>query len=493
MTDTIDNKIENKNNDYYVVVGMEVHCELNTKSKMWCSCINESLPEKPNKNICPICLAEPGTLPVPNKEAIISMIRIGMAVNIDSQDESKNIANYTEWDRKNYFYTDIPKGYQISQLKYPIVGGGVLADIPITRIHLEEDTAKSDHEKGAYTLVDFNRSGVPLMELVTDPVIYNSAQEAATGSANFCKELQRLLRTLKVSDADMERGEMRLEANISVTKDKSKFGTKCEVKNLNSFNSVEKAILYEVDRHIDMIARGEVIMQETRGWDENKQETFSQRKKENSADYRYFPDPDLPKLYLHDIFNLKELRDTLPLLPSQKRLIYSEIGLNEKQINTFIDNINISEYYDEGLNKLDNNEDKKIFANYLLTDAIGLLIKDSNLKLPLIDNFIKIVTMINNGELSSRGAKDILLDIMTKDNNPVDRANELGLIQNNDPVVINKIVEDVLLSETENWNKYTAGEDKLLMYFVGKCMKSSNGSGNPKIFTEKIIAKRNNK
>ena len=483
----------NKDNNYFVVIGMEVHCELKTNSKMWCTCINESLPDKPNKNICPICLAEPGTLPVPNREAVLSMIKIGLSVQREDQKATNsNIADYTEWDRKNYFYTDIPKGYQISQFKYPIVSGGELAGVPLTRIHLEEDTAKSDHEKGSYTLIDFNRSGVPLMELVTDPVVYENAETASKSSANFCKELQRLLRTLKVSDADMERGEMRLEANISVTKDPARFGVKCEVKNLNSFNSVEKAILYEVDRHIEMIEKGETIIQETRGWDETKQSTFSQRKKENSADYRYFPDPDLPKLYLHTLFNLEEIKKTLPLLPKEKREIYSKIGLNEKQIDTLIDNVNISEYYNNGIELLgDNIENKKIFANYLLTDAMGLLSKDNKLQLPSVNNFINIIEMINKGELSSRGAKDLLLDIMTTDNNPATRAEELGLIQNNDPALIENIVNDVINNDTDNWNKYIGGEDKLLMYFVGKCMKSANGSGNPKIFTEILTTKRN--
>lgn len=478
----------NQDKKYFVVIGMEVHCELKTNSKMWCSCINESLPDKPNKNICPVCLAEPGTLPVPNKEAVLSMIKIGLAVQKDGQN---NIADYTEWDRKNYFYTDIPKGYQISQFKYPIVYGGELSGVPLTRIHLEEDTAKSDHEKGSYTLIDFNRSGVPLMELVTDPVVYDNAEIASKSSANFCKELQRLLRTLKVSDADMERGEMRLEANISVTTDPKIFGVKCEVKNLNSFNSVEKAILYEVDRHIEMIEKGETIIQETRGWDESKQATFSQRKKENSADYRYFPDPDLPKLYLHSLFNIEEIRKTLPLLPWQKREIYNKISLNEKQIDTLIDNVDISEYYNSGIELLqDNTDNKKIFANYLLTDAMGLLSKDNSLKLPSVNNFIKIIEMINKGDLSSRGAKDLLLDIMTSDKDPESRAKELGLIQNNDPALIENIVTEIINNDTENWNKYLAGEDKLLMYFVGKCMKSANGSGNPKIFTDILTKKR---
>jgi aspartyl-tRNA(Asn)/glutamyl-tRNA(Gln) amidotransferase subunit B len=495
---------------YYVVIGMEIHAELKTKSKMWCSCKNESLPDSPNKHICPICLAEPGTLPVINSQAVLSMIKIGLSVNqnfdnfnTDKNDWFNNISNYTEWDRKNYFYPDIPKGYQISQYKYPIVNGGSLFNVPLTRIHLEEDTAKSDHSKGDYTLIDFNRAGVPLMELVTDPVIYNNKEEAAKSSANFCKELQRLLRTLDVSDADMERGEMRLEANISVTTDPKIFGVKCEVKNLNSFLSVEKAIMYEVDRHIEAIENNKQIIQETRGWDEIKQETFSQRKKENSADYRYFPDPDLPKLYLYDIFDIKKIRSELPILPQQKRKTFENIGLHDKQIETLIDNINISNYYLQGLNIIDNNQDvnqnnisniKKTFANYLLTDALGLTTKNTLLSLPKIDNFIKIMIMIDQSLLSSRGAKDLILDIMTIDKENPDqvsiRAKELNLIINDDPKLLEDIISKVVSENQKEWSEYMAGADKLEMFFVGKCMKAAAGAGNPQKFQEAIKSKR---
>lgn len=500
-------------NQYYVVIGMEIHAELKTKSKMWCGCQNESLPDSPNKHVCPICLAEPGTLPVLNKEAVTSMIKIGLSVNsnfdkfniiagqnIDSKDWYNNIANYTEWDRKNYFYPDIPKGYQISQYKYPIVNGGLLADVPLTRIHLEEDTAKSDHEKGLYTLIDFNRSGVPLMELVTDPVIYNNKEEAAKKSANFCKELQRLLRTLNVSDADMERGEMRLEANISVTTDSKVFGTKCEVKNLNSFASVEKAIVYEVDRHIELIEKGEKVIQETRGWDEIKQETFAQRKKENAADYRYFPDPDLPKLYVHELFDLIQIRQSLPLLPGEKRQLLKDIELQDKQIETLIDNVDIANYYFSGITIIDNNGSenkllmKKTFANYLLTDAIGILSKENNLSLPNVSHFIKIIELINKGELSSRGAKDLLSSIIYDDTSDIDsvykRAESLNLILKDDPELLNTILEKVIKDNTDQWQEYINGSEKLEMFFVGKCMKEAAGSGNPQKFQEVLRSKK---
>ena len=483
------NKIENNSENlqtlekpYYVTIGMEVHAELNTKSKMWCSCLNDPFNSDPNANVCPTCLAEPGALPVANLEAIKKIVKVGLATG-------STIANFTEFDRKNYFYPDMPKAYQLSQYLYPVVSGGKLNGIELTRIHQEEDTAKSDHEKGGYTLLDFNRAAVPLMELVTEPITYTSKEEAASKSADFGKALQRLLRTLEVSDANMDKGQLRLEANISITLDPKKFGTKCEVKNLNSFNSVEKAIIYEVNRHADMLARGETIIQETRGWDENKLETFSQRKKENAHDYRYFPCPDLPKMYLHEMFDLKQMKKDLPELPEAKKLRLESYSINEKQVTGLLDDIEMGKYYDSACADLNNTEDKKTLANYLLGDAAGFMSKDTNLKLPSPNNLAKIILMISEGKLSSRGAKDLLLNIMgddVADSELETRAKDLGLIQNSDPEATKNIVMKVIGGDAEKWAEYKAGADKLEMYFVGKCMKEAAGSGNPKVFIEII-------
>ena len=278
--------------------------ELKTATKMFCRCKNDPDEKRPNVNICSVCTAQPGALPVINKEAVRQVLRVGSALN-------GQIAGFTEFDRKNYFYPDIPKGYQISQYKYPLITGGELNGVAITRIHLEEDTAKSTHSDSVdESYLDFNRGGLPLMELVTEPVIH----DGQTASA-FAKEFQLLLRYLGASEANMEKGQMRIEANISVAplspRSDLKFaqgptslealGTKVEVKNLNSFKSVERAIEFEIDRQIKELEGGGKIIQETRGWDENKQKTFSQRLKESSHDYRYFPDPDLPKLFLSEI------------------------------------------------------------------------------------------------------------------------------------------------------------------------------------------------
>ena len=294
--------------NYTTTVGLEIHAELKTQTKMFCDSRNDPHAAEPNVHICPVCMAFPGTLPVVNRQAVEHVLRVGVAVG-------GTLADFTEFDRKNYFYPDIPKGYQISQYKYPLVSGGSLRDVALTRIHLEEDTARSQHTGDGWSLIDFNRAGVPLMELVTEPVIH----DAQTASL-FAQELQTLLRTLGVSDANMEKGEMRVEANISVSQNKT-LGVKVEVKNLNSFKAVEKAIEFETRRHIAAIEKGEEIVQETRGWDENKQTTFSQRKKENADDYRYFPDPDIPKLHISKIeaFSKENLKASLPELPSEKR------------------------------------------------------------------------------------------------------------------------------------------------------------------------------
>src|SRR6185437_7011907 len=301
------------------------HAELKTATKMFCACRNNADEKEANTNICPVCMAHPGTLPAINKEAVHKVLQVGTALG------SKLAQDYTEFDRKNYFYPDIPKGYQISQYKYPLVSGGSLAGVELTRIHLEEDTARSQHV-GDKSLVDYNRAGVPLMELVTEPVIHDAAT-----AGTFAKELQLLLRYLGAGEANMEKGEMRVEANISISKDEN-LGTKVEVKNLNSFRSVERAIAFEAARQAKLLDEGGSVVQETRGWDEAKQITFSQRKKEGSADYRYFPDPDLPKLVLKEVpeFSPDTLKSELPELPWQKRDRYIQEGIPAEYVEMFV-------------------------------------------------------------------------------------------------------------------------------------------------------------
>ena len=462
-------------NSYITTIGLEVHAELHTNSKMWCGCTNNPMAERPNTNVCEVCMAHPGTLPVANKDAVKKVIKVGLAVGA-------NIANFTEFDRKNYFYPDIPKGYQLSQYKLPIVSGGIINGIEITRIHLEEDTAKSSHENGA-TLVDYNRAGVPLMELVTEPVIHSAEQAVA-----FARELQRILRYVGASEANMDMGQMRVEANISVSTDPNKFGTKCEVKNLNSFASVFGAINYEVARHIDLIEKGEKVVQETRGWNEVKMETFSQRKKENAHDYRYFPDPDLPKLYLSELFDNEELRKEIPEMPASRRARLLASGLTEETAEIIITDPLIAIYFDEIVGNK-NATYTTLAANYLVADVFGLLKKEGKeitaSNFPSAASFATLLEMIQANELSSRAAKDLLplmieniaLDVRTT-------ATEKGLIQKNDPEALRFIVTEVLAESPTQVADYKSGKEAMFMYFVGQCMKKAKGSGNPGLFQE---------
>lgn len=465
--------------EYLTTIGLEIHAELHTNSKMWCGCKNDPRENRPNQNICEVCMAHPGTLPVPNKDAIKKVITVGLAVAKEGQN---NIADFTEFDRKNYFYPDIPKGYQLSQYKLPIVTGGSINGVDLTRIHLEEDTAKSSHENGM-TLVDYNRAGVPLMELVTEPVIHSAEQAVA-----FARELQRILRYVGASEANMEMGQMRIEANISVSKDPNKFGTKVEVKNINSFAAVEGAIRYEVARHIELIEEGGAVVQETRGWDEGKQSTFSQRKKENAHDYRYFPDPDLPKLYLSKLFNAEEIRSTIPELPSSRRIRMTAAGLKEDVVEIIISDPSTAMYFDEVTSGKDTSY-QTLAANYLVADIFGLLKKENKelvaKNFPSVTSFSTLLEMIIANELSSRGAKDLLPLMLTDVHLDVKKtAEEKGLIQKNDPELLKTIVKEVLTENPTQVADYKAGKESMFMYFVGQCMKKSKGAGNPGLFQE---------
>ena len=319
--------------DFKPTIGLEIHAELKTRTKMFCGCLNDPLERHPNQNVCPVCLGHPGTLPAANKEAIRHILRLGTALGASVAEDSR-------FDRKNYFYPDLPKGYQISQYQYPLVKAGVLElpfsgkKVRITRVHLEEDAARSVHDtKQKATLVDFNRSGVPLMELVTEPDMTSASQ-----AREFAEELQLILRYLGISDADMEKGQMRVEANISVSAD-SKLGTKVEVKNINSFRSVGRAIDFEIARQSGLLEKGEKVKQETRGWDDTEEKTVGQRSKEEAHDYRYFPEPDLPPLKLSEIpeFSPEILKAELPELPSQKRMRFrKEYGVDGEKLEIFV-------------------------------------------------------------------------------------------------------------------------------------------------------------
>jgi aspartyl-tRNA(Asn)/glutamyl-tRNA(Gln) amidotransferase subunit B len=425
-------------------------------------------------------MAHPGTLPVINHEAVRHILRIGSAVG-------GTLADFSEFDRKSYFYPDIPKGYQISQYEHPLVTGGKLLGVMITRVHLEEDTARSIHS-GGKSLVDFNRAGIPLMELVTEPVISD-----AETAGRFARELQLLLRTLGAGEANLEKGEMRIEANISVSTEEGKFGTKVEVKNINSFRSVERAIAFEIERQTALIESGGKVVQETRGWNEAKQETFHQRFKEGSADYRYFPEPDLPKLYISEIpeFAPEVLRASLPELPWERRARYAQdYELKESDVAYIGATKERAEFFDAVASALENDvKNISLAANYIVSDLAGIYAKRDRESFETLDAqaFAKLIRLVAASELSSRGAKDVLLVMVEKGGDPEAIAKEHGLVQVHDTSVLTEAIKIVLAEETKAVEEYRAGKEAALQYLIGKSMKATKGAGNPAILKNLII------
>lgn len=467
---------------YRPTIGLEIHAELATKTKMFCSCENNPDESEPNVNICPICLAHPGTLPVANFDAMRQVLRVGTALG-------STLADFTEFDRKSYFYPDIPKGYQISQFEHPLVKGGTLAGISITRIHLEEDTARSSHVgEDATSLVDFNRAGVPLMELVTEPVIHDSLT-----AGNFARELQLLLRTLGASDANLEKGEMRIEANVSVSNTDTPSVAYVEIKNINSFRSVERAIEFEIARQTKLLEEGGTLVKETRGWDENKQQTFSQRIKEGAADYRYFPEPDIPKILRSEIpeWSDEALTASLPELPWERRARYIQLGIKEEDALFIGATVARGMFFDELIQILESNKELILLAaNYFVSDLAGLLSRteETNVENTTPHTFASLILMINAGELSSRGAKDVLAKMVSLGGDPKVIAEQSGLMQVSDSQALNVVVEEILKANPDAVKEYQAGKESMLQFFVGQAMKATSGAGNPSLLKELILA-----
>lgn len=465
---------------YIPVIGLEIHAELNTKSKMFCACKNDPFDPQPNVHICPVCMGHPGTLPVANREAIKSMIKIGMAVNGE-------IPAVSKFDRKNYFYPDIPKGYQISQYDVPLVFGGALKGVQLTRIHLEEDTASSEHAGGA-TLVNFNRAGCALMELVTEPCIREVKQ-----IGEFGRELQLLLRYLGVSNADMEKGQMRVEVNISlgtIVDGELKFGTKVEVKNIASFNMAERAAEYEIKRQREVLESGGKVEQETRGWNDPKQMTISQRKKEGSADYRYFPEPDIPPIDLSQ-FDFKALRAELPELPQQKRIRFAkEFNLPVDQIELMVFDRALANYFEAVVSELNeegagSTEAYKFAANYLASDLKGLMVgagvADPAATKVTAENFADLVKLAIAGKINSRVAKDVLKMMFEKGGDPTVIIKEQGLEQVSDESALIPIVQQLIDANPGPAADYKAGKEAALQFFIGRAMGALKGKGNPAV------------
>jgi aspartyl-tRNA(Asn)/glutamyl-tRNA(Gln) amidotransferase subunit B len=463
---------------YRPTIGLEVHAELATKTKMFCECANSPEDALPNAHTCPICLAHPGTLPTINEDAVHKVLRVGKALGA-------TLADFTEFDRKSYFYPDMPKGYQISQFAYPLVStGGSLLGVDITRVHLEEDTARSSHTgAGDTSLVDFNRAGVPLMELVTEPVIHDAETAGAFG-----RELQLLLRTLGASHANLEKGEMRIEVNISISKDEN-FGTKVEVKNINSFKAAERAIAYEMERQAKLLDAGEKVLQETRGWDENKQVTFSQRLKEGSADYRYFPEPDLPKIKRSEVaaWTDEALAASMPELPWEVQARYQTLGLKEDDVQFIRTDSARLIFMDTVIKSFSTDTEAIALAvNYFISDLSGLMAKsvDGGFGKVTTENFIELIQMIRDEKLSSRGAKDVLTILFAQGGSAESIAKEKNMMQVSDPEVLRVAVLAVLRGNDALVQEFKNGKTANRTFLFGQIMKETAGSGNPRVMQE---------
>lgn len=480
--------------NYKPTIGLEIHIELKTKTKMFCFCQNNSEEKRPNFNICPICTAQPGTLPVINQEAVRKTIKTGLALNCQILDSSK-------FDRKNYFYPDLPKGYQISQYDKPIAVNGELKikiqnsklkTIRIRRVHLEEDTGRLIHPVRAdYSLVDFNRAGLPLMELVTEPDI-NSGKEAR----EFAQTLHLILHYLGVSDADMEKGEMRVEVNISLSKTKE-LGTKVEIKNLNSFKSVESSIEYEIKRQTEILDKGEKVIQETRGWDDVKFITVSQREKEEARDYRYFSEPDLPplKFFKEDI---DSIRAEIPELPQFRiERFQREYELSGENAEILVYEKEFGEYFEKIVSEFDSRLQKdkllkliKLAANYLISDLKGLIggrFSKENMRISA-ENFAEFITMIQEGKISSKSAKLILEEMFQTGQDPSQIVEEKGLVQISNENEIEKSVKKVIAENQKVAKDYKKGKKEALQFLIGKIMAETKGKANPQIVS-KLLTK----
>jgi len=484
---------------YNITIGMEVHCELKTKSKMFCSCANElSLEKEPNTNICPVCTGQPGALPVPNRQAIEWVQKVGLALHC-------RVNKISKFDRKNYFYPDLPKGYQISQYDEPLVEDGYLdvddRKIGITRIHMEEDTGKSQHSKGSgETLVDLNRSSLPLMELVTEPDV-TSGEEAR----KFCQKLRQILRYLEVSDADMEKGQMRCEANISLYKEGEDrlSGTKVEVKNLNSFRSVERAVLYEIARQTELLEKGESIIQETRGWDEGGQKTVSQRKKESAHDYRYFPEPDIPPMEFDDT-HIEKLEKSLPELPDEKKRRFMEhFGLTDAQAEIIVEEKVRAQYFENSVSELDEKaqsreyefipeKGRKVLANYFIVEIRKMLL-ESKMTIESIkitpENFAEFSAIVASGKINSSAAQTVLKEMFDTGEDPSRIIEAKNLMQMDDSNELESIVDDVLAKNEQSVVDLKAGKDKALGFLIGQIMAVTKGKANPKLAGDMVKKK----
>ena len=467
---------------YTTVIGLEVHSELKTKSKAFCSCSTEFGGE-PNTHVCPVCLGMPGALPVLNKQVVEFAIRAGLALDCE-------IKKFNKFDRKNYFYPDLSKNYQISQFDKPICEGGHIdievdgqtKRVGITRIHMEEDAGKLVHSGATIktsdsSAVDYNRAGVPLIEIVSEPDMRSAAEARA-----YMEKLKAILEYTDVSDCKMQEGSLRCDANISVMPEgATEFGTRAEIKNLNSFRALERAIEYEIQRQIQLVEDGGTVVQETRTWDDGKGMTLSMRSKEEAHDYRYFPEPDLVPVEIDDAW-IARVKSELPELPAaRKARLMQEKGLVDYDAENIVSTKAMAEYFDEAAK---HTEDSKGIANWLLGDVSAYL-NSENIAIeefPITPaNLGEMVNLINKGVLSSKLAKKVFAEMLKTGKTPQALVKELGLEQISDEGAIVKIVEETLAENPQSIIDYKAGKDRALGFLVGQIMKKSRGKANPEM------------
>jgi aspartyl-tRNA(Asn)/glutamyl-tRNA(Gln) amidotransferase subunit B len=478
--------------NYEAVIGLECHAQLLTNSKLFCSC-STKFGEPPNMNTCPVCLGLPGALPVLNRAAVAMAVKAGLGLNCKINPES-------QWARKNYFYPDLPKGYQISQYDRPLCQHGYIEisaegsrkKIGVQRIHMEEDAGKSLHEgfpdSGRYTYLDFNRSGVPLVEIVTDPDIRSSAE-----AHDYLAHLKQILEYLDVNDGNMEEGSLRCDANVSVRKvGETKFGTRTELKNINSFRFVQKAIDYEIERQIDVIESGGRVVQETRLWNSAEERTVSMRSKEEAHDYRYFPDPDLPLLVVDPEF-IKSIGNSMPELPEKRRdRFIKEYALSEYDAGVLTATRALADFFEETARSSGH---PKAAANWVMGDLLRFY-KDSNVDVKDLSNspitpkmLADMIALVEKGTISGKIAKTVIEEMYNTRKDAQKIIEEKGLVQISDSSEIEKIVDKVLEENMKTVEQYRGGKTGSFGFFVGQVMKATSGRANPQTVNELLRKK----
>ena len=481
--------------DYETIIGLEVHSQLSTESKMFCSCMATYQEMAPNTTICPVCVGMPGTLPIPNTVAIRHVVRTGLALECEISSESK-------FDRKNYPYPDLMKGYQISQFDKPIATNGCLlvegidemTRVRINRVHLEEDVAKLIHRSNSdesYSLLDINRSGVPLMEIVSEPDL-RSADEAR----DYLTSLRTILRYLKVSTANMEEGSFRCDANISIRPvGDNELGPKVEIKNMNSFRAVHKALTFEQKRQINCKRNGERIVQETRGWSDQDGETFSQRSKEHAHDYRYFPEPDIPPFSINET-EVIELQDSLPELPYARRTRFIEsYGLSDKEAEQLTLSKEMADYFEQVAllgsgNNVPVHASAKAASNWLLGEMTRLLNEKSQ-EISLVKitpaNIIELQIMVDSKKLSSTMAKEVFEQMFDTGTSPTEIVNKSGMQQISDESTLQALVQEAIQINEKAVEDFLSGKETAVRFLVGQVMKLAKGKANPQLAEQLVV------